>query len=85
MSRVSRYIVKNHLRPRIIRGSIKRMRRRENPVQRIMQKWRRKGGRARAKNIRAGKTAEELSAYMRRVANARWAKVREARKSGAAA
>lgn len=44
-----------------------------------MARMGRKGGRKAARKLRQGKTAEELSAIMRGVINARWEKVRAAR------
>jgi hypothetical protein len=40
----------------------------------IMQKWRRKGGRNSVKTRLGGKTPEEISAMMREVNRARWNK-----------
>jgi hypothetical protein len=47
-------------------------------VSKLFTKWGRKGGRNAAKALRAGKTDEQVSETMRRVATARWDKVREA-------
>ena len=41
-------------------------------------KWGRKGGRNAAKTLRRGRAPEQVAEIMRGVANARWAKVREA-------
>jgi len=54
-------------------------------IKRLMHKWASKGGRASAKKLREGRTAEQIAETMRAVANARWAKVRDAKKAEAAA